>query len=83
MLHRGRALESPWLQQSGAGVSGVRLGFFYEVHRAEIDCLAVLRAPAEPIGVRLILALHALLESARQTSFRVAALGSPFYSKTR
>lgn len=58
-----------------------RTGFFYDAHRAETDCLALLRVLAGPLGDSGTPALHALLESARQTSYRVAALGSPFDSK--
>ena len=58
-----------------------RAGFFYEAHRAEIDCLAVLRVLAGPVGEMSTPALHTLLQRARRTSFQVAALGSPFDSK--
>ena len=85
--------EVPW---SEAGIESSKLeylayrsGFFYEGHRAEIDCLAlleVLRRPfvrvsqpsdasAEPTALKL------LLDSARAPSFRLWAVGSPFESK--
>ena len=85
--------EIPW---SEAGIESSKLeylayrsGFFYEGHRAEIDCLAlleVLRRPfvrvsqppdasAEPTALKL------LLDSARAPSFRLWAVGSPFESK--
>jgi len=79
--------DVPW---DALGLGGTKLeylayryGFFFEGHRAEIDCralLEVLRRPvpgqAEPVN-----ALRWLLESARAPSFRVWAMGSPFESK--
>jgi DNA polymerase III subunit epsilon len=85
-LHWGCSiLDMPWKVQGYSSLAleflAYRAGFFYDAHRAEIDCLAVLKVLAGPIGETTNSALHALLESARQTSFRVAALGSPFESK--
>jgi DNA polymerase-3 subunit epsilon len=89
--------EIPW---SEAGIESSKLeyiayrsGFFYEGHRAEIDCLAlleVLRRPfvrvSSPTAVadatqREATALKLLLDSARAPSFRLWAVGSPFESK--
>jgi DNA polymerase-3 subunit epsilon len=58
-----------------------RAGVFYEGHRAQTDCLAVLKVLAGPLGESGAPALYALLASARQPSYRVAALGSPFETK--
>ncbi len=85
-LHWGCSLEGvPWRAHGYSSLAleflAYRAGFFYGAHRAEIDCLSVLRVLAGPVGETSASALHALLESARQTSFRVAALGSPFESK--
>lgn len=79
--------EVPW---DALGLGGRKLeylayryGFFYEGHRAEIDCralLEVLRRPvpgqAEPVN-----ALKSLLESARVPSLRVWAIGSAYETK--
>jgi DNA polymerase-3 subunit epsilon len=85
--------EIPW---SEAGIESSKLeylayrsGFFYEGHRAEIDCLAlleVLRRPfvrvSQPPGASAEpTALKLLLDSARAPSFRLWAVGSPFESK--
>jgi DNA polymerase-3 subunit epsilon len=93
--------EIPW---SEAGIESSKLeylayrsGFFYEGHRAEIDCLAlleVLRRPfvrvpqpaagadaARPAHAEEATALKLLLDSARAPSFRLWAVGSPFESK--
>lgn len=82
--------EVPW---SEAGIESSKLeylayrnGFFYDGHRAEVDCLAlleVLRRPFVRTGAdaRDETALKVLLDSARETSFRLWANNSPFESK--
>ncbi len=57
------------------------LGFFYDAHRAEMDChpqRAVLAAPLPNTGET---GLARLLAAAQSTSYRVQATGSPFASK--
>lgn len=57
------------------------LGWFYDAHRAEMDChalLAVLRPPL-PLGERNGL-LH-LVEAAGRPSYRLQATGAPFEAK--
>jgi DNA polymerase-3 subunit epsilon len=59
----------------------MQLGWFYDAHRAEMDChalLAVLRPPL-PLGERNGL-MH-LVEAARRPSFRLQATGAPFEAK--
>ena len=58
-----------------------RAGLFYDAHRAETDCRAVLAVLARPLGETGPAALGALLESARRTSYRLAALNSAFEFK--
>jgi DNA polymerase-3 subunit epsilon len=77
--------EVPW---SDAGIESTKLeylayryGFFYEGHRAEIDCLAVLEVLGQPFGDTGGTGLKALLESARKPSYRLWANNSPFESK--
>jgi DNA polymerase-3 subunit epsilon len=76
------------------GALGMDLGFFYDAHRAEMDChalLAVLMAPLLPLGETAPMAtdsaapvrnglLH-LLAAAQSPSFRVQATGAPFEAK--
>jgi DNA polymerase-3 subunit epsilon len=57
-----------------------RTGFFYDGHRAEIDCRALLAVLARPLGNKAP-ALKALLDHAREKSFKLFALNSPFESK--
>jgi DNA polymerase-3 subunit epsilon len=77
--------EVPW---SEAGIESAKLeylayryGFFYEGHRAEIDCRALLEVLRRPFGDSGASALKVLLDSARGPSFRLWATGSPFESK--
>lgn len=59
----------------------MQLGLFYDAHRAEMDChalLAVLRPPL-PLGQRNGL-LH-LAEAAGRPSYRLQATGAPFEAK--
>ncbi len=77
--------EIPW---SDAGIESSKLeylayrcGFFYEGHRAEIDCRALLEVLGRPFGDTGGTALKVLLESARRPSYRLWASNSPFESK--
>jgi DNA polymerase-3 subunit epsilon len=77
--------DVPW-KSHGASSSALeflayRAGFFYDAHRAEIDCRAVLAVLARPFGQTGQSALATLLERARQPTYRLAALNSPFDSK--
>ena len=59
------------------------MGWFYDAHRAEMDChalLAVLAAPL-PSGHAGETGLGRLLSASRLHSFKVSATGSPFESK--
>jgi DNA polymerase III subunit epsilon len=77
--------EVPWAE---AGIPSSKLeylayraGFFYDGHRAEADCHALLEVLAQPFAASGATALHLLLESARAPSYRVWATGSPFETK--
>ena len=59
-----------------------RTGFFYDGHRAEIDCRALLAVLARPLGERTAApAFKALLDHAREKTFKLFAMNSPFESK--
>jgi len=77
--------EVPWseagIESSKLEYLAYRYGFFYEGHRAEIDCRALLEVLRRPFGQTGFTALKVLLESARAPSFRLWATGSPFESK--
>jgi DNA polymerase-3 subunit epsilon len=58
------------------------MGFYYDGHRAEIDCRALLAVLARPLdGTTDAPALKALLDHARGKTFKLFALNSPFESK--
>lgn len=57
------------------------LGFFYDAHRAEMDCHALLAVLAAPLPNTGETGLARLLTAAQSTSYRVQATGSPFSSK--
>jgi DNA polymerase-3 subunit epsilon len=58
-----------------------RMGFFYDAHRAQTDCLALLELLQTPLPVSGRLALACLLEKAQAKDYRVYAVRAPFDSK--
>lgn len=58
-----------------------RMGFFYDAHRAQTDCLALLELLQTPLPVSGRLALACLLEKAQDRDFRVYAVKAPYDSK--
>lgn len=57
------------------------LGWFYDAHRAEMDCHALLAVLSELLPVSGVSALKALWDRGQSTSYKVIATGSPFESK--
>ncbi|MGE5453114.1 MAG: 3'-5' exonuclease [Acidobacteriota bacterium] len=57
------------------------LGWFYDAHRAEMDCHALLAVLASTLPKSGMTGLKRLLDAAAQTRYRVFATGSPFDSK--
>ena len=58
-----------------------KFGFFFEGHRAEIDCYASLHLLSKTLPTSGDLVLNAFLRNARIKSFRVWAMGSSFDKK--
>ena len=58
-----------------------RMGFFYEGHRADIDCRAGLEALSRPLPRSNQLPLAILLENAGKTTYLIWAIGSPYETK--
>lgn len=84
----------PWacsfaqINWSGEGVGSAKLdyiayqyGFFYDAHRAEIDCFALLEILQKQLPKSKQLILKTLLLALHQKSYTISALGSPFESK--
>jgi DNA polymerase-3 subunit epsilon len=57
------------------------LGLFYDAHRAEMDCHALLAVLAAPLPNTGETGLARLLAAAQLSSYKVCATGSPFDSK--
>ena len=77
--------EVPWrdagIESSKLEYLAYRYGFFYDGHRAEMDCLALLEVLRRPLGTFTTPALKTLLDSARAPSYRLWANNSPFETK--
>ena len=78
--------EIPWREEQIESAKqeyiAYRYGFFYDGHRAGVDCLAGIHILAQelPLSGRRVLA--ALLESARQTTYRLWAINAPYEART-
>ena len=68
---RGRKLE----------YLGWMAGFFFEAHRSEIDCRALLEVLRRPLPRSGRIAFKVLLEAAAEPALRLWATGSPFETK--
>jgi DNA polymerase-3 subunit epsilon len=56
-------------------------GWFYDAHRAQVDCHALLQVLARPVGQTSTTGLGQLIAAASGPSFKLRATGSPFESK--
>ncbi|MFA6971712.1 MAG: 3'-5' exonuclease [Gallionella sp.] len=72
----------------GEGIGSAKLdyiayqyGFFYEAHRAEGDCFALLEILQQPLPKSGDLVLKAILNGLAQKSYQIFAVGSPFETK--
>jgi DNA polymerase-3 subunit epsilon len=77
--------QVPWSDE-GFGAAGLehlayRCGFFFDAHRSEIDCRALLEILRRPLPVSGRPALKRLLELAETADWRLYALASPFETK--
>ncbi len=77
--------EVPWgeagIASSKLEYLAYRYGFFYDGHRAEVDCHALLEVLSQHFGATGGTALKVLLDSARAPSYRLWANNSPFETK--
>jgi DNA polymerase-3 subunit epsilon len=56
-------------------------GFFYDAHRADVDCFALLEVLQQKLPKSGELVLKSILNSLSQKSYTVFAIGSPFETK--
>jgi len=77
--------QVPWEQEGFRGTKleylGWLSGFFYEAHRSEIDCRALLEVLRRPLPQSGKIPFKYLLEAATEPALRLWATGSPFESK--
>jgi DNA polymerase III subunit epsilon len=59
----------------------LEMGWFYDAHRAEMDCHALLAVLAAPLPQLPHTGLAHLIEQARQPSYRLQATNAPFDAK--
>lgn len=82
----GCSLEQvPWAEEGFRGAKleylGWASGFFYDAHRSETDCRALLELLRRPLPKSGRTALKRLLEAAAEPALRLWATGSPFETK--
>ncbi|QDZ26572.1 3'-5' exonuclease [Noviherbaspirillum sp. UKPF54] len=85
-LHWGCSLSQVSWREEGIGSAKLdyiafQNGLFYEAHRAEADCVALLEVLQQPLPKSGELALKAILKQSSEKSYRVFAIRSPFESK--
>jgi len=73
---------------SGEGIGSAKLeyiayqyGFFYDAHRAEMDCYAVLEVLRRPLPVSKKIPLLHLFNRTTEKDWVIGAIGSPFETK--
>jgi DNA polymerase-3 subunit epsilon len=59
------------------------LGLFYDAHRAEMDCHALLAVLTAPLPVEAHTGLAHVIAAARQPSYRLSATNAPFEAKDK
>ena len=82
----GCSLEQvPWAEEGFRGAKleylGWASGFFYDAHRSETDCRALLELLRRPLPKSGQIAFKRLLEAAAAPALRLWATGSPFDTK--
>ncbi len=77
--------QVPWEDEGFAGTKleylAYKFGFFFDGHRAEVDCYASLHLLSKNLPQSGDLVLNVLLKNARSKSFRIWAVGSAFEKK--
>ena len=58
-------------------------GLFYDAHRAQVDCHALLQVLARPLPKDAQTGLARLIDAAQNTRYKLRAVGAPFESKDK
>ncbi|MES2583825.1 MAG: 3'-5' exonuclease [Pseudomonadota bacterium] len=79
--------DIPWKAQGRRSVKleslAQELGYFYDAHRAEMDCHALLAVLAAPLPLLPHTGLAHLVEQAHRPSYRLMATNAPFDAKDK
>lgn len=80
-------MDIDW-QAAGAGSSklsalAIDHGWFYDAHRAQVDCHALLQVLTRPVAGTTATGLRHLIDAADRPSFKLRATGSPFETKDK
>lgn len=77
--------QVPWQQENITSAKleylAYKFGFFYDAHRAEMDCLVGLHILSQVLPVSKELALKILIDNALQKAYLIWAINAPFSSK--
>lgn len=77
--------QIPWKQENIASSKleylAYKFGFFYDAHRAEMDCLVGVHILTQTLPISKDLALRVLLNNVLQKSYIIWAINAPFSSK--
>lgn len=77
--------QIPWQDEGFRGTKleylGISCGFFYDAHRSETDCRALLEVLRRPLPRSGRIALRCLLDAAAEPALRLWATGSAFETK--
>ena len=77
--------QIPWQDEGFRGTKleylGISCGFFYDAHRSETDCRALLEVLRRPLPKTGRIALQCLLDTAAEPALRLWATGSAFETK--
>ena len=77
--------QIPWKKENISSAKleylAYKFGFFYDAHRAEIDCLVGIHLLAQKLPLSQELALKVLLDQAKEKSYIIWATNSPFSTK--
>ncbi len=77
--------QVPWRQENISSAKleylAYKFGFFYEAHRAEVDCLVGVHLLAQLLPQSKELVFKALLDNAKEKSYIIWAINAPFSAK--
>jgi len=77
--------QVPWQKENISSAKleylAYKFGFFYEAHRAEMDCLVGIHLLSQSLPISKELALTTLLTQVNKKSYIIWAINSPFHTK--